>query len=131
MIKTVEHYPTGIQKLDQMLGGGLYAGLIFLGARPGMGKSTLALQIASEEMCIRDSSCGARYLNWDANIRIPVDTDILINGTSIGFSRNVNDRPDVDYTTVTDKMCACDVVFYPEHTQFLQATAANLSLIHN
>ena len=23
MIKTVEHYPTGIQKLDQMLGGGL------------------------------------------------------------------------------------------------------------
>ena len=48
MIKTVEHYPTGIQKLDQMLGGGLYAGLIFLGARPGMGKSTLALQIASE-----------------------------------------------------------------------------------
>ena len=31
-----------------MLGGGLYAGLMFLGARPGMGKSTFALQIASE-----------------------------------------------------------------------------------
>ena len=71
------------------------------------------------------TSSDARYLNWDANIRIPVDTDILINGTSIGFSPNVNDRPDVDYTTVTDKMCACDVVFYPEHTRFLQASAAN------
>ena len=32
--RTVKHYPTGIKKLDQMLGGGLYAGLTFLGARP-------------------------------------------------------------------------------------------------
>ena len=47
-IQTVEHYPTGIRQLDERLGGGLYSGLIFLGARPGMGKSTLALQIASE-----------------------------------------------------------------------------------
>ncbi len=46
--RTVKHYPTGIRKMDQMLGGGLYAGLTFLGARPGMGKSTFALQIASE-----------------------------------------------------------------------------------
>ena len=46
--RTVKHYPTGIKKLNQMLGGGLYAGLTFLGARPGMGKSTFALQIASE-----------------------------------------------------------------------------------
>lgn len=46
--RTVKHYPTGIKKLDQMLGGRLYAGLTFLGARPGMGKSTFALQIASE-----------------------------------------------------------------------------------
>ena len=42
--RTVKHYPTGIKKLDQMLGGGLYAGLTFLGARPGMGKSTFSLQ---------------------------------------------------------------------------------------
>ena len=30
--RTVKHYPTGIKKLDQMLGGGLYAGLTFLGS---------------------------------------------------------------------------------------------------
>lgn len=47
-IRTVKHYPTGIRKLDTVLGGGLYAGLTFLGARPGMGKSTFALQIASQ-----------------------------------------------------------------------------------
>ena len=47
-IRKVKHYPTGIHKLDQLLGGGLYAGLTFLGATPGTGKSTLILQIASE-----------------------------------------------------------------------------------
>ena len=47
-IKKVKHYSTGIRKLDQLLGGGLYAGLTFLGATPGTGKSTLILQIASE-----------------------------------------------------------------------------------
>ena len=71
------------------------------------------------------TSSDAQYLNWDPGIKIPADTDILINGTSIGFSPNVDDQPDVDYATVTDKMCVCDVVFYPEHTRFLQAAAAN------
>ena len=48
--RTVKHYPTGIKKLDQMLGGGLYAGLTFLGARPGMGKSTYLSFLATKLM---------------------------------------------------------------------------------
>lgn len=43
--RTVKHYPTGIKKLDQMLGGGLYAGLTFLGARPGMGRVPLRCRL--------------------------------------------------------------------------------------
>lgn len=38
--------PTGIGPLDDLLGGGLYPGLVMLGARTGIGKTTLALQIA-------------------------------------------------------------------------------------
>jgi DNA repair protein RadA/Sms len=39
---------TGINELDRVLGGGLVPGsLILLGGEPGIGKSTLALQIAS------------------------------------------------------------------------------------
>ncbi len=37
---------TGFPQLDRLLGGGLSPGLIVLGGVPGLGKSTLALQIA-------------------------------------------------------------------------------------
>lgn len=38
--------PTGFQNLDIILGGGLYAGLYFIGAVSSLGKTTFALQIA-------------------------------------------------------------------------------------
>lgn len=47
-METVRHFSTGIDKLDDILGGGLYPGLTVIGAIPGMGKSTFALQIAAD-----------------------------------------------------------------------------------
>ena len=42
----VNRIPTGISEMDRVLGGGLLPGsLILLGGNPGIGKSTLALQI--------------------------------------------------------------------------------------
>ncbi len=42
-----ERIKTGIPELDRLLGGGMVAGsLILLGGEPGVGKSTLALQLA-------------------------------------------------------------------------------------
>lgn len=70
-----------------------------------------------------DSS--AKYLNWKNNMEIPSDTDILINATSIGFSPNVTDKPDIDYTTITPEMCVCDVIFNPAETIFLKTAAEN------
>ena len=70
-----------------------------------------------------DSS--AKYLNWKNNMAIPSDTDILINATSIGFSPNVTDKPDIDYTSITPEMCVCDVIFNPAETIFLKTAAEN------
>jgi DNA repair protein RadA/Sms len=43
-----KHVPTGIAELDRVLGGGVIPGAsILLGGDPGVGKSTLALQLAS------------------------------------------------------------------------------------
>lgn len=67
----------------------------------------------------------AKYLNWKNNMEIPSDTDILINATSIGFSPNVTDKPDIDYTTITPEMCVCDVIFNPVETIFLKSAAEN------
>ncbi len=45
--KPLERIPTGIGELDAVLGGGMVPGsLILLGGDPGIGKSTLALQVA-------------------------------------------------------------------------------------
>ena len=67
----------------------------------------------------------AKYLNWKNNMAILSDTDILINATSIGFSPNVTDKPDIDYTTITPEMCVCDVIFNPAETIFLKSAAEN------
>ena len=86
--------------------------------RAGKGEG-LASLIQSET----DSS--AQYLTWESSMKIPADTQILINATSIGFSPNVTDKPDIDYSTITNQMCVCDVIFNPVETIFLKAAAAN------
>lgn len=46
--KNIVRIKTGIEELDRVLGGGLVPGsLVLLGGEPGIGKSTLAAQIAS------------------------------------------------------------------------------------
>ena len=80
-------------------------------------------ELASLIQMKTDSS--AKYLNWKNNMEIPSDTDILINATSIGFSPNVTDKPDIDYTTITPEMCVCDVIFNPAETIFLTSAAEN------
>ena len=80
-------------------------------------------ELASLIQMKTDSS--AKYLNWKSNMAIPSDTDILINATSIGFSPNVTDKPDIDYTAITPEMCVCDVIFNPAETIFLKSAAEN------
>ncbi|TPE53062.1 replicative DNA helicase [Amaricoccus solimangrovi] len=45
--ETLPGVPTGVERLDEMLGGFHAGELIVLGGRPGMGKSSLALSIAT------------------------------------------------------------------------------------
>lgn len=44
-----ERTPTGMQELDQVLGGGLVKGSVLLvGGEPGIGKSTIMLQVSGD-----------------------------------------------------------------------------------
>lgn len=80
-------------------------------------------ELASLIQSETDSS--VQYLTWENSMKIPADTQILINATSIGFSPNVTDKPDINYSTITNQMCVCDVIFNPVETIFLKAAAAN------
>lgn len=52
--QTTKRIDTGLKELNRVLGGGLVPGsLILLGGEPGIGKSTLSLQIALADNCLK------------------------------------------------------------------------------
>lgn len=67
------------------------------------------------------TSAEADYLPWNSRQPVPEKTDILINATSIGLFPNIDEKPDIDYDTVTEHMVVSDVVFNPAVTEFLTA----------
>lgn len=60
------------------------------------------------------------YVPWVGQFKIPAGTDILVNATSIGLYPNVDDKPDIDYDTLTTSMYVQDVIPNPAFTPFLQ-----------
>lgn len=65
----------------------------------------------------------AEFVLWDHTYQLPADTDILVNGTSIGFA-NGNDCPNIDFATVKPNMIVCDVIPNKETTRFLDNAKA-------
>jgi shikimate dehydrogenase len=64
------------------------------------------------------------FVPWDTPFSIPPGTDVLANATSIGLYPNVDDRPLVDFSTITPGMVVCDVIPNPPQTPFLREAAA-------
>ena len=62
----------------------------------------------------------AQYLPWTPAMKIPADTQILVNATCVGLHPNVTDKPDIDYSTIQPDMVVSDVVFNPVDPLFLQ-----------
>lgn len=59
------------------------------------------------------------YLPWKGTVSIPKETNVLVNCTNIGLYPDEN-KPDIEYEDITDKMIVCDVVFNPPETLFLK-----------
>ncbi len=60
------------------------------------------------------------YVPWTGRYRVPADTDVLVNATSIGLYPNVNDKPDLDYDSIGKDVYVQDVIPNPAFTPFLQ-----------
>ena len=76
------------------------------------------------DLIVSGTGAGANALAWDKGQNIPAGTDILINATSIGLMRDRENRPDINYETITPEMTVSDVVFNPSETLFLKSAAA-------
>jgi shikimate dehydrogenase len=60
------------------------------------------------------------YVDWTEKYKVPHDTDILVNATSIGLYPNVNDIPNIEFETITKDMFVQDVIPNPAFTPFLR-----------
>ncbi len=65
----------------------------------------------------------AAFVAWSGDHAIPAETDIVINGTSIGLYAP-EARLALDLSTLKPGMVAADVVFNPVRTRFLDDAAA-------
>jgi len=65
------------------------------------------------------TSAKTEFHVWKGTYSVPSDTDILINATSIGLAPNINDKPDINYQSITSNMLVCDVIPAPM-TLFLE-----------
>jgi shikimate dehydrogenase len=66
----------------------------------------------------------ASYGPWDQAVRIPSDTDILVNATSIGLFPDVDQTPDVDLATLLPRMVVADGIHNPPLTKLLRVARA-------
>lgn len=66
----------------------------------------------------------SEYVPWAETFRIPADTDIVINATSIGLFPNVDDVLDLDVDTLAAAMVVADGVHNPPLTGLLRAAQA-------
>lgn len=60
------------------------------------------------------------YVDWNYKYKVPSDTNILVNATSIGLYPNIDQIPNVDFETITMDMYVQDVIPNPAYTPFLK-----------
>lgn len=66
------------------------------------------------------TNANADFTLWENTADIPEDTEILVNATCVGLYPNIDQKPDINYDTVSGKMLVCDVIFNDPHTLFLK-----------
>jgi len=66
----------------------------------------------------------AESVLWQGDYRIPPETDILVNATSIGLYPDVDAMPEVDLETLRPDLLVCDVIPNPPSTPLLRAAEA-------
>jgi shikimate dehydrogenase len=65
--------------------------------------------------------CPVRFEEWRGIWRVPRETELLVNATSIGLYPDVDAMPPVDLSGVSPDLLVADAVFNPPETRLLAA----------
>ena len=66
----------------------------------------------------------AEFVAWDGAYRIPEDTDLVVNATSIGLYPEVDAVVPIDYDSLSPDMLVCDVIPNPPRTAMVRQAEA-------
>lgn len=75
------------------------------------------------QLCER-TPASATFVPWSGNYRIPAETDLVVNCTSIGLYPAVTARPALDFESLLPRQVVCDVVPNPPQTELVRAARA-------
>ena len=105
--------------------GGAARAMTVESALQGASHITIAARTAAKGQVLVDllnekTDANAELLIWDGAISVPAGTDIVANATNVGMFPNVDDAPNIDYSSITSEMLACDAVMNPPDTAFLK-----------
>lgn len=68
----------------------------------------------------RETPAKASFVLWDKTFCIPADTDIVINATSVGLYPNVEQRLNINVSTLKPHMVVADCIPNPAYTHFVK-----------
>ncbi|GAA4487549.1 shikimate dehydrogenase [Microbacterium panaciterrae] len=71
-----------------------------------------------------NSAAEAIAVAWDGSFPIPADTDVVVNGTSIGLAPDTDARVDLVAESILPTMLVCDVIPNPPDTMLLREARA-------
>jgi shikimate dehydrogenase len=97
-------------------------------ALAGVGRLTLVNRSPQRGQALLETlvdtlNAPAELASWDGEFRLPEETDIVINGTSIGLY-DAEARVPLDVSTLKSGQIVADVVFNPPQTRLLREASA-------
>jgi shikimate dehydrogenase len=70
------------------------------------------------------TAAAIRFESWQGVYRVPPDSGLFVNATSIGLYPAVDAMPPVDFAAASPDLLVCDAVFNPPETRLLAAARA-------
>jgi shikimate dehydrogenase len=64
--------------------------------------------------------CESSFYPWDSNFAVPVETEILVNATTVGMHGNSNEALDIYFDSLNSSMVVADVIINPPLTDLLK-----------
>jgi shikimate dehydrogenase len=64
--------------------------------------------------------CKSNFYPWDSNFAVPVETEILVNATTVGMHGNGDSNLDIYFDSLNESMVVADVIINPPLTDLLK-----------